>query len=412
VASDPDVPAQSVTFTATGLPPGLSIGSETGRIEGTVGTTASTTSPYSVTITASDDGVPALVASVDFRWTITTPTQPIAYSATHETLQGSPLPIMLTSSHPTGKPVDYTIATQPTSGNLAGTARNLVYTPGPTAVGADSFTFTVTDGTETSPPATVTILIRLPNQPPHANPDNYTTSQRHPLTAPAPGVLGNDSEPDGDPLTATLDSGPNHGTLTLYPDGGFTYTPDPRYTGTDSFIYTVADTAGSRTAATATITITAAAQPPVKADVVADITSLDRSTVTEITERPSLDRTFVLMARATTSSISIMGFPLILLGLLGGAMLTAGRVTLLPMLRRGDAATGTVRLYDADLQYGLITTDEPGPDVFFHRAAVRPKRGTNLAAGNRVEYRATTHAHRDEATTVYLLPTTGETTTP
>ena len=71
-----------------------------------------------------------------------------------------------------------------------------------------------------------------------------------------------------------------------------------------------------------------------------------------------------------------------------------------------DEATN---LYDPDLQYGLITTDHPGPDVFFHRAAIRPKRGTNLTTGDRVEYRAITDTHRDIATTVRLLPTTQET---
>jgi CspA family cold shock protein len=92
-------------------------------------------------------------------------------------------------------------------------------------------------------------------------------------------------------------------------------------------------------------------------------------------------------------------------------MLTLGRITLLPILRRADTATGTIRLYDPDLQYGLITPDDDSPDVFFHHTAIRPKRGTNLTTGDRVEYRATADAHRDVATTVRLLPTTKEPTT-
>ncbi len=41
-----------------------------------------------------------------------------------------------------------------------------------------------------------------------------------------PGVLANDSDPDRDPLTVSLVSGPAHGQLALNPDGTFTYTPD------------------------------------------------------------------------------------------------------------------------------------------------------------------------------------------
>jgi len=52
------------------------------------------------------------------------------------------------------------------------------------------------------------------------------------------GVLGNDS---GDPATLVAHTNPAHGTLSLADDGGFTYTPDPGFTGTDSFTYTISD---------------------------------------------------------------------------------------------------------------------------------------------------------------------------
>ena len=42
-----------------------------------------------------------------------------------------------------------------------------------------------------------------------------------------PGVLTNDSDVDGDALSAVLVAGPAHGTVTLADDGSFTYTPDP-----------------------------------------------------------------------------------------------------------------------------------------------------------------------------------------
>ena len=46
---------------------------------------------------------------------------------------------------------------------------------------------------------------------------------------------------DGDAITAQVANGPSHGTLTLNPDGSFTYTPNTHYVGPDSFTYTWSD---------------------------------------------------------------------------------------------------------------------------------------------------------------------------
>jgi Tol biopolymer transport system component len=96
---------------------------------------------------------------------------------------------------------------------------------------------------------------------PLAASDTYTAAQDTPLTVAAPGVLANDSDPEGDPLSAQLVSGPAHGTLALNADGSFIYTPAPGYAGSDSFTYKVNHGADS-SAATATITVTAAPAPP------------------------------------------------------------------------------------------------------------------------------------------------------
>jgi hypothetical protein len=71
--------------------------------------------------------------------------------------------------------------------------------------------------------------------------DSYSTNVNTALTVAAPGVLSNDTDEDGDLLSAVLVSGPGNGTLTLNSDGSFIYTPAANYAGTDSFTYKVND---------------------------------------------------------------------------------------------------------------------------------------------------------------------------
>ena len=79
------------------------------------------------------------------------------------------------------------------------------------------------------------------------------SSERDPQR-PRSGVLANDTDADGNPLTAVLVTGPAHGTLTLNPNGSFTYTPTSSFVGSDSFTYTAND--GTLNSNTATVTIT------------------------------------------------------------------------------------------------------------------------------------------------------------
>ncbi len=87
----------------------------------------------------------------------------------------------------------------------------------------------------------MTITITATNKAPTAAADAYSTAEDTTLTVNAPGVLGDDSDPDHDPLSAVLVSGPSHGTLTLNADGSFTYSPKDNFNGTDSFTYRASD---------------------------------------------------------------------------------------------------------------------------------------------------------------------------
>jgi Ca2+-binding RTX toxin-like protein len=101
------------------------------------------------------------------------------------------------------------------------------------------------------------------NTPPVAVNDSYATDEDTPLTVPAPGVLGNDSDDEGDPLTAVLVTGPAHeSSFALNPNGSFSYTPEPNFFGTDTFTYRASDGAELSNVATVTITVNPVNDPP------------------------------------------------------------------------------------------------------------------------------------------------------
>src|SRR5208337_339832 len=126
------------------------------------------------------------------------------------------------------------------------------YTPHTNYVGADAFTYQVFDGVGTSGVAVVSLAV-ISNSPPVANNDSYAYTINGPLTVPSPGVLANDTDATGDSLTAVLVSGPSHGTLMLSTNGGFTYTPETNFVGTDFFTYQAVD--GTETSVVATVTL-------------------------------------------------------------------------------------------------------------------------------------------------------------
>jgi hypothetical protein len=93
-------------------------------------------------------------------------------------------------------------------------------------------------------------------------------------------VLANDSDANGDPLTAILASGPANGSLSLNANGSFTYTPNAGFAGTDSFTYKANDNAVDSPAATVNIAVSAA--PRVESVVIND-GSAQRSIIRSIT---------------------------------------------------------------------------------------------------------------------------------
>jgi len=145
-------------------------------------------------------------------------------------------------------PLTYNVASLPTHGSLSGTAPNITYTANSGFHGADSFTFTVTNGTNTSSAATVTLNVAT--GVPTANPQSSSTNQDT-----ATGITLSGSDPDSPPLTLTytIVTSPAHGVLSGTAPN-VTYTPNAGYYGSDSFTFTVNN--GVNTSAPATVSLT------------------------------------------------------------------------------------------------------------------------------------------------------------
>jgi VCBS repeat-containing protein len=139
-----------------------------------------------------------------------------------------------------------------------------IYTPDPNIFGTDTFTYRASDGSLLSEVTAVTILITPgPNAAPTAGANSYTVAEDTTLTRLAvDGVLANDTDPDLDPLTAQLVSGPTHGSLTLNADGSFTYIPAADYSGSDSFTYRAFDGQAASNTATVSLSVTAVNDAP------------------------------------------------------------------------------------------------------------------------------------------------------
>lgn len=175
--------------------------------------------------------------------------------------------VLQNDSDPNGDPLTAALVSGTSFGLLGlGPNGSFIYTPNPGYAGVDHFTYRAFDGQYYSNVATVTINVEGTILPPLANNDNYTTEQGQALVVNAPGILGNDSDPQALPLSALLASNVSHGTLSLNSNGSFTYTPNASFTGTDTFTYRASNGVQQSGLATVTIQVTPLIQPPVARD--------------------------------------------------------------------------------------------------------------------------------------------------
>lgn len=272
-ASDPD--NDPLTFEVVAAPAEgtlgavTSTGPESGRVVYSPG--AAMAGPQTFTFRVTD----GIDVSNEATVTIQLITEaPIATANNVITPEDTPIAITLTGIDQQGDALTFAIATAPLHGTLGaitplGPFTALVtYTPNPNYSGADFFTFTVSDGTNTSAPGDIGVSVTPASDPPTvvgSPAESFTTHTNVPLEVAAtavvsPGVfvagdlLSNFTDPDGDPLTISLESGTvtAGASVTLNPDGTFVYTPPVGRTTDDTFDYTVTD---GETPVTRTVTV-------------------------------------------------------------------------------------------------------------------------------------------------------------
>ena len=150
--------------------------------------------------------------------------------------------VLANDTNPLGSPLTAALVGGPVYGSLDfHSDGSFVYTPDPTYTGDDIFTYRANNDEAESELATVTIHIFYDNETPFAADDSYATDQDLALIVSAPGVLANDSDPDGDPIQPVVVQEPTNGVLTLNSDGSFAYTPAVGFAGEDSFTYSAQD---------------------------------------------------------------------------------------------------------------------------------------------------------------------------
>ena len=150
-----------------------------------------------------------------------------------------------------------TLTTSPQYGSMTLNANGtFTYVHNGASFSSDSFAYAANDGKVTGAPVTVSIVVTGTNDPPTASNDNIIVPLNGTATTldnGATSLLANDSDPDGDALTATLVSSPSFGTLTLNPGGTFTYVQNGTLNSGDSFTYKVSD--GTLDSGNATVNI-------------------------------------------------------------------------------------------------------------------------------------------------------------
>jgi cyclophilin family peptidyl-prolyl cis-trans isomerase len=196
-----------------------------------------------------------------------------------------------------GETLTVTAVTTPSAGGtvtIAADGRSLNYTPAASFVGTDTFNYTLSDGTSTDLVA-VTITVRATDNRPTAVADTFPvqggTAINEDAAQASYDVLANDTR-DSDNQTfviSALGTPSAGGTVSIGNNGAtLLYQPRPNFNGTETVTYTIRDTGGGLSTATATFNITSVNDaPPIRAGAITLVKGATASTVLSISDLPA-----------------------------------------------------------------------------------------------------------------------------
>ena len=174
--------------------------------------------------------------------------RPVARADSYGVVAPGPLKVarpgvLLNDGDPGGDVLTAKLLTPPAHGRLTlQPDGSFVYRPHAGFLGRDSFVYAATDGDLDSEPATVRLRVGASNAPPVGQADVFPEKEDHDLHVQAPGVLGNDTDADGDPLRAEVVNEPGPVEyFDLRPDGSFVIQPQGNYDSDFTFTYRVGD---------------------------------------------------------------------------------------------------------------------------------------------------------------------------
>ncbi len=184
-----------------------------------------------------------------------TNTRPLAEPVSTRVKEDTPAEITLVASDRDEDQLSYRVLTDPAHGTLSGTGPALTYTPQANYSGSDSFTYIVNDGEVNSNSATVSIMVVAVDDVPTADRQSETTKVDRSAAITLTG-----SDIDSDTLSFAIATQPKHGTLAFGSDfarsGELVYTPEARFTGSDSFAFKLNDGTTDSTSAMVSINVT------------------------------------------------------------------------------------------------------------------------------------------------------------
>ena len=236
VATDTDIPADRLTWQASGLPAGLVLNSTTGTISGTVAAGTAATSPHNVTIVVNDNA--GGTTSVSFVWmilpTVTPPLQvaPIAADDRYSVGLGARLSVTVpgvlgNDRDPDGDQLTARIVTEPLSGSVdLSTNGSFVYVHDGASTDPDFFVYEITDADGQADRATVRIDVI--NVAPIARDDTFTMLEDETLDL---NPLANDTDPEGGPLFLTGWETPTAGSIQVMPNNSIRFRPPADFHG-------------------------------------------------------------------------------------------------------------------------------------------------------------------------------------